>query len=288
MKRFSHDPVGGPASCPPRQTGWRRCLADSNPLRLRPRFESLQRGLTLPPDPERNLGRNPSRQAIVRSAFKGLLALLLAQAGLSPAADTNAVINGWLAVQQNLQTWKADFVQTRTFKTLAQPLVATGHVWFAAPNRFRWELGSPAQTIALRQADQMFVIYPFLKRAERYPLNGRDSGEWRDVLALLEAGFPQRRADLDTRFRLLSLTAAGDRWQLALQPASAFARKMMKEIRVGLATNNFSLTSTELVFADGSRMRNDFTNAMLNGPFGDSVFEWIPDPEFRVTEPLAK
>src|SRR5258705_286086 len=62
------------------------------------------------------------------------------------AADTNAVLNGWLSSQTNLQTWTADFVQTRTFRTLTQPLVATGHVWFATPNRFRWELGSPART----------------------------------------------------------------------------------------------------------------------------------------------
>src|SRR5258706_3768330 len=97
------------------------------------------------------------------------------------AADTNAVLNGWLAAQTNLQTWSADFTQTRMLKTLTQPLVATGHIWFAAPNRFRWELGSPAQTIALREAGQMWVIYPRLKRAERYPLDAKTPGEWRDA-----------------------------------------------------------------------------------------------------------
>src|SRR5437870_3147210 len=119
----------------------------------------------------------------------------------SRAADTNAVLYAWFAAQTNLHTWTADFTQTRTLRTLTQPLVATGHVWFATPNRFRWELGSPAQTIALRHADEMFVIYPMLKRAERYPLTGHESGQWRDMLSLLEAGFPHSRADLDSRFR---------------------------------------------------------------------------------------
>src|SRR6185436_14406503 len=112
-------------------------------------------------------------------------------------ADTNAVVNGWLSSQTNLQTWTADFLQTRTFRTLTQPLVATGHIWFATPNRFRWELGSPARTIAVRNADEMFVIYPRLKRAEKYPLGGSAPGEWRDMLSLLDAGFPRNRADLD-------------------------------------------------------------------------------------------
>jgi outer membrane lipoprotein-sorting protein len=217
-----------------------------------------------------------------------LALLVLANTGAILAADTNAVLNGWLSAQTNLHTWQADFIQTRTFKTLAHPLTATGHVWFASPNRFRWELGSPAQTIALRQADQMFVIYPLLKRAERYPLDAKSPGEWREALSLLEAGFPRSRAELDARFRIVSLSETNGSWQLALQPASASARKMMKEIGVGLATNDFSLTSTELVFADGSRMRNDFTNAVLNPTFAKDLFDWIPGADFKITEPLAK
>ena len=204
------------------------------------------------------------------------------------AADTNAVLNGWLSSQTNLQTWTADFVQTRTFRTLTQPLVATGHVWFATPNRFRWELGSPAQTIALRLADEMFVIYPMLRRAERYPLTGHESGQWRDMLSLLEAGFPHSRAGLDSRFRIVSLTETNGAWQLALQPISPFARRLMKEIRVGLATNDFSLTSTELVFTDGALMRNDFTNAVVNASFDKALFDWKPGPDFKVTQPLGR
>jgi outer membrane lipoprotein-sorting protein len=206
----------------------------------------------------------------------------------SYAADANAVLNAWLDAQTNLHTWTADFTQTRTLKTLTQPLVATGHIWFAAPNRFRWELGSPAKTIALRNADELFVIYPRLKRAERYPLGGSASGEWRDMLSLLDAGFPRNRADLDSRFRVLSLAEANGSWQLALQPKSAFARKMMNEIRVGLATNAFELMGTELVFVDGSRMRNDFTNSVINPAFDGKMFDWKSGPDFKVTEPLKK
>jgi outer membrane lipoprotein-sorting protein len=206
----------------------------------------------------------------------------------SRAADTNTVLNAWLAAQTNLHTWTADLTQTRTLKTLTQPLTATGHLWFGTPNRFRWELGSPARTIAVRNADEMFVIYPRLKRAEKYPLGGNVSGEWRDMLSLLDAGFPRNRADLDSRFQVLSLAETNGAWQLTLQPRSAFARKMMAEIRVGLATNDFLLTSTELVFVDGSCMRNDFTNSVLNPAFDEKIFNWTPDPDFKVTEPLAK
>ncbi len=227
-------------------------------------------------------------RARARAGYRCHALLLFTFCGSALAADTNAVLNAWLAAQANLQTWQADCVQTRTFRTLTQPLTATGRVWFATPNRFRWELGTPAQTIALRTSDQLFVIYPLLKRAEKYPMDSRAPGEWRDALALLEAGFPRSRAELDARFRVVSLTETNGAWQLALQPASPSARKLMREIRVGLATGDFSLTSTELVFADQSRMRNDFTNAVMNPSFDTDVFDWKPGPDFKVTEPLAK
>jgi len=171
---------------------------------------------------------------------------------------------------------------------LLQPLVATGHLWFAKSNRFRWELGSPAQTIALRDEKQMWVVYPQLKRAERYPLTGSGSGEWRDMLSLLDAGFAHDRADFDSRFRILSLTQTSNSWLLVVQPRSAGARKMMRELWFGIATNDFSLAMNALVFADGSTLSNDFTNAVANPSLDEKLFEWKPPADFKVTEPLAK
>src|SRR5438132_12037524 len=82
------------------------------------------------------------------SAF--ILILLFAwQTFTVHAAGTNSVLSTWIAAQANIHTWSAEVVQTRTLKSLTQPLTAQGHVWFEAPNRFRWELGNPPQTIAV-------------------------------------------------------------------------------------------------------------------------------------------
>ena len=225
----------------------------------------------------------------VRAGLRlGFFALVLVSCVSSFAADTNAVLAAWFNSQTNLQTWSADFTQTRALKTLTQPLVTVGHISFAVPNQFRWELGRPPRTIALRQADEMFVIYPLLKRAERYPMGEKAPGEWRDLLSLLDAGFPRNRAEFDARFRILSLAETNGTWLLTMQPVSAFARKMMKEIRVGLATNDYSLTSNEMIFVDGSSMRNDYTNAVLNPALDASLFGWQPEPGFKITEPMGK
>jgi len=204
-----------------------------------------------------------------------------------PQGGANSLLAGWLNSQTNIQTWSAEVLQTRSFKSLAQPLTATGHVWFAAPNLFRWELGQPAQTVALRQPEQMWVIYPRLKRAEKYPLGGEQAGPWRDTLALLEAGFPRSEHELESRFRILSETNAGGLHEVSLQPRSATARRMMPQIKVAFATNDFSLRATELHFADGSIMRNEFTNVVINPRLDDTVFSPGLNPDFKIIEPLS-
>src|SRR5438270_11513200 len=175
------------------------------------------------------------------------VSLLLAIPALSGRGqDTNSFLQAWLAAQTNIHSWSADFVQTRTFKSLAQPLTATGHVFFAEPNRFHWELGNPPKTIAVRAANEMFVIYPMLKRAERYPLSGQETGPWRDALSLLEAGFPRSEGEIQSRFNILSQKVANQVDELALQPKSAMARKMMPQIKIAFDTKEFSLRATEL------------------------------------------
>jgi outer membrane lipoprotein-sorting protein len=202
------------------------------------------------------------------------------------AAEPSLLLDSWFSAQTNLRTFSANLIQTRTLKVLAQPLVSAGKVWVAVPDQFRWEIGEPAQTIALRQPETLFVIYPKLKRAEKYPLHDNQSGPWRDALALLEASFPRSRADLESHFRVLSVTPTNANWQIAMQPKSSLARRMITEIDICVRTNDFVLVATELKFADGSTMRNDFTNVVLNPRLPEGCFDAKLDPSITVMEPM--
>jgi outer membrane lipoprotein-sorting protein len=217
-----------------------------------------------------------------------LFAFVICHLSFLRAAPPDTLLHSWLAAQTNVHTWSADVVQIRSLKTFTQPVTNHGRVWFAAPDRFRWEIGSPATTIAVRQPAQLLVIYPKLHRAERYPLDGKASGPWKDALALLEAGFPRSAAELETRFKVASQVATNGLCEVVLQPRSASARRMMPQVRVAFATNNFSLHATELQFADGSTMRNEFGATTLNGKLEDSLFAPKLDSTFTIVEPLRK
>ena len=227
---------------------------------------------------------------VIRHSSFGLLSAFLSVFGWQPpAGGESSVLGAWLNSQTNIQTWSAEIIQTRTLKSLTQPLTAAGHVWFAAPNRFRWELGSPPQTIALRQPDQMLVVYPELKRAEKYPLGGKQhAGPWAGTLALLEAGFPRSRSELESRFKILSESTAGGVHEVVLQPKPASARQIIPQLKIAFATNDFVLRATELQFSDGSTMRNDFTNAVANPNLDDLLFRFELDATYKVLEPFKQ
>lgn len=203
-------------------------------------------------------------------------------------AEPIPVVSSWLNAQANIHSWSADFTQTKTLKSLSQPLTSTGHLWFSAPNRVRWELGHPPHTIAVIGPEEMLLVYPRLKRAERYPLGGNQPSQWGDVMKLFEAGFPRSQADLEAEYNILDQRVTGDVCEVTLQPRSAAARRMMPQIKIGFSTKDFSLRSNELEFADGSTLRNDFTNAQMNPQIEESLFSPQLGSEYTITQPLSQ
>ena len=82
----------------------------------------------------------------------GLLLLLIAHPAFAGADLSRQFLDAWLAQQAQAKTWSADVVQIRKLKSLVRPLESRGRVWFRQPNRFRWQLGEPPRTIAVRTA----------------------------------------------------------------------------------------------------------------------------------------
>jgi len=211
--------------------------------------------------------------------------LLLLAVTLAHAADYDAQFNRWFEVQTNLQSWSGDFTQTRSLKVLAQPLVSAGKVWVKR-GEFRWELGNPVQTIVLRRTNELLLIYPRLKRAEKYPLDAVPSGPMKDALALLDASLPRDRASMEAHFRLVSAALTNSLLQMTLQPRSETARKFIGEVVIGFHTNDFVIASTEMKFADGSSLQNNFTNVRLNPPLSPDLFAAKLPSDYSIVEPL--
>ena len=215
-----------------------------------------------------------------------MVALLATFTADARADDLSPQVIAWLDAQSKIHTWTADFTQTRKLKSLTQPLTAHGKVWFSEPNRFRWELGNPPQTIAVRAPEELEILYPRFRRVEKFSLGPQQTGQWREALSLLEAGFPRSRAAMEAQYNVISQEFSGDLCRLVLQPKSTAARKMMPNIEVDFDTREHLLRGTELEFADGSTMRNDFSNIVTNPQIDQQLFSPPIPPDYKVIEPM--
>lgn len=213
------------------------------------------------------------------------LFILGLQMAVATAAPLSAPVQSWLATQAKVHTWTADVVQTRALQSLTEPLTAKGRVWFEAPGRFRWELGHPARTIAISTSTNLMLIYPRLKRVETIALGASQTGPWRSALDMLQAGFPRTEAELLDRYQVLSQDISGDTCKLRLQPRSASFRQMMPQMEIDFDTKDYLLRGTELQFADGSTMRNDFSDIILNPALDQSIFHPAIPSDYTIVQP---
>ena len=224
--------------------------------------------------------------AIVLTALL-FLSLSPAQAGQRP--DTaSEFLNAWLAQQAEIKTWSADVVQIRNLRSLVRPLKSRGQVWFLQPNRFRWQLGDPPRTIAVRKDEELLIIYPRLKQIERFAGGEDVDPAWKQVLALLDVGFPSDAATFFARYKLVSATQSKKSWKFELRPAAEAARRLLDRITIEVSKRDFALLSTELTFPDGSTMQNRFIHRRLNPHLDKGMFDFKIEKEYTVVNPLAK
>ena len=201
------------------------------------------------------------------------------------ASDDNAQLDEWLTKQVAIKTWTADVVQTRKIKSLLRPLESRGRVWFVQPNQFRWQLGDPPRTIAIRTQKELIIAYPKLKQLERYPFDNISDPAMQQALALLEVGFPSDPERFHARYELLSVSTVGEVRRFELQPKDKQARRLLAKVRLEVSSSDLTLLATELEFPDGSTMRNAFTNHRLNVEVDASLFH-IDSSEYQVVQPL--
>ena len=233
-------------------------------------------------------GLSPLPPAAHYLILMGLLLFVFSAQAVAAEGPSRQILNAWLEKQSQTKSWSADVLQIRQLKSLVRPLETRGRVWLAPPNRFRWELGDPAHTMAIQTGEELVIVYPRLKQMERYPSKDITDPSWRQVMALLEVGFPSDSQSFYARYELVSITQSDKTWHFEVQPAAVEARKLLNRIRIEVFSDNLALSATELVFADDSTMRNEFSGHQLNSEVDETLFEVPMDEGYRVVYPLKQ
>jgi outer membrane lipoprotein-sorting protein len=230
----------------------------------------------------------PRSTTILALLAVGLLVLSFSLRARAEPASAREFLTAWLDQQEKIKTWSADVVQIRKLKSLVRPLKSRGRVWFLQPNRFRWQLGDPPRTIAVRKDNELLIIYPRLKQVERFAADVAADPAWRQALALLEVGFPSNADAFFARYQLVSTTQFKKSWRFELRPTAEEARRLLDRVTVEVHKRDFALLATELVFPDGSTMKNLFIHRRLNPDLDETLFDFEIEEGYTVVNPLQK
>lgn len=191
------------------------------------------------------------------------------------AAETKTLdlrpVKKWLASQEKIRSLRADFTQTRAFRSLENPFVSTGTFWFQAPVSFRVELGDPPKMVSLRKKDTIYLIQPQKKRAE---LHAVDELKSKTNPALFKFPIAKDYDDFARQFELRDVTVNGSRAQIEVMPRDPSIRKVVTWAKFDFDTEAGRLYSVEMAFKDGTSMRNEFSNVQINPKVDPALFDY--------------
>ncbi len=203
---------------------------------------------------------------------RATLLALLASAGTLLADPDLAPIRKWIAQQQSVRSIQADFVQTRALRTLRNPVASEGKFWFRAPASFRWQIGDPAKTLVLSNGGPVFLIQPGRKTAQK----SAGIGEKARAQGMGMVNFPMAASfeEFERSFEVLGVRVEDSTCRLEVLPRAAQARRHLTKIELRFDIVSGKLLSFEIVTREGSSLRNEFRNVVVNARLAPETFTY--------------
>ena len=211
---------------------------------------------------------------LVFASFCPLLTGLFPPAAFARGPLDLTPVESWLGRMAGMKSVEATFVQQRYLRTLRKPLTTSGHLWLQYPKNFRWELGDPPSTIAIRNQDTLMVLEPKKKRAQRFSLvtkEGKDSSPVPASIRSVSRSFPRSMKELEEHFNILGLEKNGKVYDLTLKPKDKSLSFAMRRVVFFIDAEKYHLHGFEIQFKDKSRIRTTFTRQLFNPTIPDGL-----------------
>jgi outer membrane lipoprotein-sorting protein len=192
------------------------------------------------------------------------------------AAETDVTpIKRWIEKQASAKTFYSEFQQERQLRSLKKPIVNDGKFWFEAPGSFRWELGSPAKTIAVQRSKQdLLILEPVKKTGKRYTVAAiQEEGKARGM-EFLEAGFPRTFEDFEKNFKVqtVELNPAKGYYEAEVSIRDRKTSVALRKMVFHIDAKSYELRGFHLRFRDSSTITTTFTKSKPNANIPSGTF----------------
>jgi len=195
--------------------------------------------------------------------------LLILCTTLCPLHADDAVLNAWLKKQASILTLDAAFTQERKLPALKEPTSTRGRLTFKKPDQFRWQLGEPAETLAISDGTTLTLIQSREKTARQIAANSPQAGRF----SLLSGQAFQSIDRFNQAFEIIAWRVESGIHQYTLKPKDRRLLGQIPWVFLDIEPVKNTLTALEIVLQDKSRVRTIFDPPRINQPAAASLFK---------------
>ena len=186
-----------------------------------------------------------------------------------PAFANDAVLDGWLERQATVSSLDASFTQQRKLPSLKEPVTTPGRISFAKPDKFRWQLGEPMQTLAVSDGTTLTLIEESEKSVRQIP---KDAPQAARFSLLSGKAFESKEAFYQS-FEIIESRITAGIHQFTLKPKDRRMRSNVPWVFIDIDPVKKEMRAMELEMQDKSRVRTVFENPRFNTKLPDALFK---------------
>lgn len=184
------------------------------------------------------------------------------------ARGQNAELESWLKRQSSITSLDTTFTQARKLPALKNPTSTEGRLCFVKPNKVRWQLGDPFETLAVSDGKILTFIDAAAKTARR---TGADSPQAARFSLLSGKAFESPEKFYQT-FEVIETRVTSGIHQYTLKAKDRRVRAQIPWIFLDIDPQRNELRAIEMELQDKSRVKTVFRNPRFNVNLDDSLF----------------
>lgn len=205
--------------------------------------------------------------------MKRLLLLLLTVVLTTMGAMAQRVNEAAVCQQINnaaahLRSMQCDFVQTKYMRMLNDKMVSRGKMYYAQPNKLRWEYTSPyTYTFVLNGAQVMMS-----KGKKSQVINVNQSKVFKEITRIMMNSVVGKCLSDKNDFKT-SIAATSTDWVATLIPLKKNMKQMFSTIKIHFNKKTSMVTVVELTEKSGDRTVIQLTNVRQNQTINANLFQ---------------
>lgn len=199
--------------------------------------------------------------------FMALGLFATAQTPLSEA-QSNEIMASLTKTASSMQTMQCRFVQSKTMSMLAEPSVSEGKMYFASPDRLRWEYVKPYAFALVVNGERIVKVTDGQAEA----LDGNSGRMYQGITSMIMSSASGKKLFDATTFDIV-LYDDGAYWKAEMTPKRRDMKRMFSQLVFRFDKKTQVIDHVEFLDPKGDNTVIRFEEIRLNEKIGEEQFQ---------------